>query len=116
MTDEEKIALIMKSPYLLESDLTAEEHNFLYGHRGKDITAEEKRLWFIAWQRTPNTIEHAAATIDPEELAIAVKVLRTIRERWIAAGLPDKREFDRETTAGHLIEILEQTAAEAERG
>ena len=114
MTEREKIELIKRATGLLDSELSQEEYNFLYGHSWEDIPAEEKQLWHTAWREKPTTIEHAAYNTGctPAEVATAAKVVRAIRENWLNAGAARPKEFDEETPAGDLLILIERAAAD----
>ena len=114
MTDRQKIELIKRSINMLEDELTTEEYNFLYGRSWENVPEEEKQLWYTAWRETPGTIEHAAYNTDccPAEIVTAAKVVRAIRESWLDTGIALPKEFDKNTPAGELLELLERVAAQ----
>ena len=110
MTDREKMDAIRKETEVLSSELTAEERAFL--DKGWDERSEnEKRLYYAVWREKPDTIEHAAYTAccTTEELETAAKVIRTIRDAWIAAARTAKNEFEH-ILAAELLETIERTA------
>ena len=117
MTDREKIELIKRATEILESDLTTEEYNFLYGRSWDDLPEEEKQLWYTAWREKPTTIEHAAhnSGCTPAEVGIAAKVVRAIRESWLDAGAAYPKDFDEITPAGDLLALLERAAADLQK-
>lgn len=116
MTDREKLDAIRKETEVLSSELTAEERAFL--DKGWDERSEdEKRLYYAVWREKPDTIEHAAynAGCTHEELATAARVIRAIRDAWIAAARTAAKEFEH-ILAAEVLEVIERAAEDQEGG
>ena len=116
MTDREKLDAIRKETEVLSSELTEEERAFL--DKGWDERSEEeKRLYYVVWRDKPDTIEHAAynAGCTPEELATAARVIRAIRDAWIAAARTAAKEFEH-ILAAEVLEVIERAAEDQEGG
>ena len=114
MTDRQKIEAIKKETSVLAEELTAEEAAFL-DREWNERSEEEKRLFYTAWKEEPDTIEHAAHHTGrkPAELKVAASVIRSIRDKWIAAADTAENEFQH-ILASELLEVLDRAAADAQ--
>ena len=115
MTDKEIIDLLVNLPEMLESELTEEQVKFICKPE-EERTAHEKQLYQRAFAIRAKSLEHAADTIRCRqvEMYAAAKIVRAIREKWIAAGV-DPKELDDKTTAGQLLSLLEREVEKVRR-